>query len=94
MNLINKEPIFADFGNSDEGGAIRLVTNESLADLRRMNIVLSEGQLLWLTDYDVEVIGRTTFRNRTWVVLPTSKFTQVPPEAPHNIGNINRNDRL
>jgi hypothetical protein len=90
MNPINREPILADFGNSDEDGAIRLVTSGSLGDLQRMNISLSEGHLIWLTDYDVEVIGKTAFRNGTWVVTPTSKFKQVAPEPPYHISNIDR----
>jgi hypothetical protein len=90
MDAINKEPIFADFNNCDEDGAIRLVTSGSLADLQRMNILPSEGELIWLTDHDVEVIGKTAFRNGTWVVTLTSKFKQVAPEAPYHISNIDR----
>jgi len=91
MNPINREPIFADFGNCDEDGAIRLVTSGSLGDLQRMNISLLAGQLIWLTDYDVEVMGKAAFRNGAWVVIPTSKFKQVAPEAPYHISKINRN---
>ena len=47
-----------------------------------------------ITDYNVEVIGKTAFRNGTWVVIPASKFKQVPPEVPYHIRNIDRNDTV
>jgi hypothetical protein len=87
MKSVNNEPIFADFGNSDPDGAVRLITDGTLDDLKRLNISLSEGMHLWLTDYDVEVTGNTTYRNGVWVLIPDSKFKQVPLDAPYHINN-------
>ena len=92
MGTLNKEPIFADFGNSDEDGAVRLITEGTLADLKRMNIVLSEGMRIWLTDHDVEVTGNVTSRNGVWVLAPDTKFKQVPTDAPYHIKNLDKKD--
>jgi hypothetical protein len=89
MTPVNSQPIFADFGNSDEDGAVRLVTDGTLADLERLNISLGEGQVIWLTDNDVEMIGTVAFRNGIWVAVPNQNgFKQVPLDAPHHINNL------
>lgn len=85
QNINDKEPIFVDFGNAEEDGAIRLITNGTLADLERMNISLKEGQGVWLTDGDVEINGEIEFRVGMWVAVPVSKFTEVDSTAPHHI---------
>lgn len=91
MKPINKEPIFADFGNADEDGAIRLITNGTLADLVRTNISLAEGQDIWLTDNDVEMIGTVTFRNNIWIAIPNeSGFKDVPKDAAYHISNLRK----
>jgi hypothetical protein len=70
MNIINKEPILVDFGNADQDGAIRLITNGAIADVERLGIILIEGKKIWLTDNDVEMIGTLSFRKNIWVVIP------------------------
>jgi hypothetical protein len=89
MTPVNSQPIFADFGNSDEDGAVRLVTDGTLADLERLNISLAEGQIIWLTDNDMEMTGTVTFRNGIWVATPNQNgFRQVPLDAPYHINNL------
>ncbi len=89
MIPMNSQPIFADFGNSDEDGAVRLVTNGTLADLKRLEFSLAEGQRIWLTDHDVEMTGTVAFRNGMWVAIPDANgFKQVPIDAPYHINNL------
>jgi hypothetical protein len=89
MIPMNSQPIFADFGNSDEDGAVRLVTDGTLADLKRLEFSLAEGQRIWLTDHDVEMTGTVTFRNGMWVAIPDANgFKQVPIDAPYHINNL------
>ncbi|SRR5258708_6383695 len=91
MNVINKEPIFADFANSDEDGAIRLVTNGTLADLKRMKLSLSNGQKIWLTDNDVEMVGTIASRDGIWVAIPDfDGFKPVTLDAPYHIKNLKK----
>lgn len=63
MQTINQAPVFADFANRDVDGAIRLITEGTLSDIKRLQLSLAEGQHIWLTDNDVEVIGTLTFRD-------------------------------
>jgi hypothetical protein len=89
MNAMNAEPIFADFGNSDEDGAVRLNCDGTFADLARMGLSFSEGQRVWLTDHDIETNGTVTFRNGIWVAIPDQNgFKQVPLDAAHHINNL------
>jgi hypothetical protein len=87
----NRMPIFADFANCDEDGAVRLVTSGTLADIERLQLSLFEGQKIWLTDNDVEVIGTLNFRNGMWVAIPDGNgFRNVSPDAPYHINNIDK----
>jgi hypothetical protein len=89
MNPMNSQPIFADFGNSDKDGAVRLVTDGTLADLKRLEYSLAEGERIWLTDHDVQTFGTVTFRKGIWVAIPDSNgFSQVPEDAPYHIKNL------
>jgi hypothetical protein len=89
MQPINQEPIFADFGNADEDGAIRLITDGTKADIERLNLRLAEGQQIWLTDNDVEVVGTLTFRDGMWVATPGANgYKDVAEDAPHHISNL------
>lgn len=89
MNVINKEPITVDFGNSDQDGAVRLITNGTKADIERMKLVLIEGQQIWLTDNEVEMKGTLTLRDGIWVVIPGPEgFIEVQKDAPHHLDNL------
>ena len=89
MREINKKPVSADFGNAEENGAIRLVTRGTLSDLERMQINLVEGQRIWLTDNDVEMIGIVARRDDIWVAIPDENgFKNVPREAWYHIDNL------
>jgi hypothetical protein len=93
MKPINQEPIFADFGNADEDGAIRLITDGTSADVERLGIKFEDGQQIWLTDNDIEVIGTLKFRDGMWVTIPDPEgFKDVPKDAPYHINNIDRHD--
>jgi len=83
MQPINREPFFADFGNSDVDGAIRLITNGTLAEIARLGLSLAEGQRVWLTDNDIEVIATISFRDGKWVAIPDANgYKNVPEDAP------------
>lgn len=81
METINHEPIYADFGNADEDGAIRLITNGTLADLDKMHISLEEGQKVWLSDGDVEVRAEVKRRGNIWVAVPYEKYKNTNQEV-------------
>ena len=86
---VNKEPIFVDFANCDEDGAIRLITRGTLDDLNRMGLQLTEGQKILVTDNEIEMTGTVTFRDGMWVAIPDEKgFKKVDENAPHHIKNI------
>jgi hypothetical protein len=89
MNAMNSKPIFADFGNSDEDGAVRLNCDGTFADLASMGLSFSEGQRVWLTDHDIETTGTVTLRNGMWVAIPDAGgFKQVPLDAFYHVNNL------
>ncbi len=70
MKTINTKPIFADFNNQEEDGAVRLDTRGTLHDLDQQNIILKDGDYLWVTDTEIEVRGQVEFRDKIWVLIP------------------------
>jgi hypothetical protein len=44
--------IFADFNNADKKGRIRLDTNGSIADIKKLKVEMQPGMEIWLTDND------------------------------------------
>lgn len=70
MNSINTKPIFVDFNNLDESGAVRLNTKGTLEDIKNQNIVLSEKQIIWVSDGEIEMVGSVTTRDGIWVAVP------------------------
>jgi hypothetical protein len=67
MNQIITIPV--DFGNADEDGAVRLVTEGSVEHLRFHNIELSEGMKVIVSDGELTADGTCTKRDNMWVVL-------------------------
>ena len=67
---MNQEfPIPVDFGNADEDGAVRLVTEGTVEHLRFHNIELSEGMKITVSDGELTADGTCTKRDNMWVVL-------------------------
>ena len=91
MKPINKEPLYADFNNITEDGAVRLNTRGTATDLEKFGIKLSEEQVIWITDGDVEMTGKVTFRNGIWVAISNDEgFKDVDPDSPYHIKNLSR----
>ena len=74
---------------SEKDGAVRLYPSYTYFDRDRIDFDLKEGQILWLTDGDVEVMGKATFRDGLWVVIPDEKgFNNVDENAPYHIKSL------
>ena len=54
---MNKPRVFADFHNADAKGRMRLNCAGTMADLKRQEIVLRDGQSLILYSEELEVEG-------------------------------------
>ena len=54
---MNKPRVFADFHNADVKGRVRLNCAGTMADLKRQEIVLRDGQSLILYSEELEVEG-------------------------------------
>lgn len=68
---MNIPKIFADFNNADQQGRVRLTTNGSLADIRRLNLELKDGMQVFLDDDEgLTTIGYLKYSDdeKIWVV--------------------------
>jgi len=88
MESINKTPIFADFNSRDEDDAVWLNANGTVQDLQEMGLNLTEGQTIWITDGEIEMMGTVTFRDDMWVAIPDEEgMKYVNEDAPYHIKN-------
>ncbi|MCX6785203.1 MAG: hypothetical protein NTV81_04790 [Candidatus Komeilibacteria bacterium] len=89
MKPINSEPIWVDFCNSDEDGAVRLLLPIESIKHERLNLNFVEGQVVWVTDGDVEEFGILKFRDGMWVAISLKgTFKDVDKDSPYYIGNV------
>ncbi len=85
MNPLNKKPIEVDFNNCDKDGAIRLHLPVTIKTLKEKGVSLEEGMLLSVTDREIEITGKVTFREPFWVVIPDENvFHEVIQGASNN----------
>lgn len=66
--------IFADFGNADADGAVRLTAAGTLQNLADLGIELREGLALHLSDGELRAVGEVSFRTGIWVAMITKWF--------------------
>jgi hypothetical protein len=62
-------PIPVDFGNRDQDGAVRLVTQGTVDYLKSPGIELSEGMKVTMSDGELTADGTCTQREGMWVAL-------------------------
>lgn len=60
-------PIPVDFGNRDEDGAVRLVTQGTVEHLKSHGIELSEGMKVTMSDGELTADGTCTRRDDMWI---------------------------
>jgi hypothetical protein len=58
---MTERPIYADFGNADPAGNVRLNLRGTEDDLRERNLELHEGLELLLSDGELSTRGRVRF---------------------------------
>lgn len=73
LKPINSEPIDVDFNNMDEEGGVRLTTKDSIESIGRLGIKLQEGQLVWISDTELEYLGVVIWRRDCWIVVPINE---------------------
>ena len=62
-------PVPVDFGNRDEDGAVRLVTQGTIEYLNSHGIILSEGLPITMSDGELTAEGTCTQRHGMWVAV-------------------------
>lgn len=67
MNRTIKIPV--DFGNRDEDGAVRLVTQGTIECLNSHDVTLAEGLRIVISDGELTAEGRCTQRDGMWVAV-------------------------
>lgn len=83
-----EEPIYADFNNRDEDDAVRIFPPHRTVADEELDIQLTEGKPMWLSDGEVEVRGVLTFRDGIWVVIPNEDgFRYVDEKASYHNKN-------
>ncbi len=86
--MINTEPIYVDFNSRDEDDGVWLSSTKVLEEIKKNNIDLKEGNLIWLTDGELEIIGKLTYRIDRWVAVPDiKKFVFVDEKASYHYKN-------
>ena len=87
MESINKKPLEVDFNNTEEDGAVRLHLPSTVKSLEGQNLQLDEGMQVWMTDGDVEVLGKVMRREDIWVALPCTEYKNVEISASYHVNN-------
>ena len=62
-------PIPVDFGNRDQDGAVRLITQGTVDYLNSHGIKLSERMTITISDGELTAEGTCTHRDGIWVAL-------------------------
>lgn len=70
-----RTPVPVDFGNSDEDGAVRLITRGTIDHLRSRGIVLSEGMPILISDGELTAEGTCMQRDGMWVAVVSRWIT-------------------
>ncbi len=76
MPPINKEPISADFNAMDIDGAVRLHLPLVTMKGEPLEVPLSDGVMVQITDGEIEHTGPLKFRAPSWVVMPSAFQSQ------------------
>ena len=75
--------VFADFGNADSEGRVRLNTRGTREDLSRLGMSLSESMRLTLTDYDeFEIEGVVSFSREEQIWVATIDWNVLGKKPP------------
>jgi hypothetical protein len=83
--VINDVPIYIDFNSGDEDGAIWLILPIEDVYLKKLDLQPKEGQVILVSDGDVEMIGTITFRGDRWVVVPEKgTIKNVEKDSPYH----------
>lgn len=69
LKPINSAPINVDFNNIDEEGGVRLITKGAIESINNLGIKLEGGQLVWVSDTELEYLGVVSRRRDCWVVI-------------------------
>lgn len=72
LKPINNSPIYVDYNSVDKNGAVVLTTNTSIKDSTGNEISLSDGQLIWVSDTELEYLGVVTKRDDEWIAVTIS----------------------
>jgi hypothetical protein len=69
---INSAPIAVDYNHTDAHGGILLDARGSVASIQQLNLVLDEGQIVWISDRDLDYLAVIVHRDESWVAVPIS----------------------
>jgi len=67
---VNTTPIDVDYNNMDEEGGVKLTTESSVESIKKLGINLKEGQLVLISDSELEYLGVVILRRDCLVVVP------------------------
>ena len=61
--------IYADFNNADSKGRLRLITDGSLSDIKKLNLKMAEGMPVVVYDDELSANAEVTFseEEKIWV---------------------------
>lgn len=69
LKPVNNVPIDVDYNNMDDEGGIRLDNRGAVQSIDDLKITLKEGQLVWISDTELDYLGVIVKRRDCWVVV-------------------------
>jgi len=70
LEPINEFPIDVDYNHVDENGGIILDTRGAIDSIEKLSISLKEGQVVWISDTELDFLAVIIYRNNNWVAVP------------------------
>ncbi len=67
---INDQPLKVDYNNMDDEGAIRLDNRGARDSISELKLDLKEGELVWISDDELDYLGVVIRRREIWCVVP------------------------
>ncbi len=92
MNTINKKPILVDFNNMEEDSSVRIYATYKYFDGNDVDFQFKNGEIILITDGEIEQVGVLEFRDGMWVAVPIKgTLKDVDENSPYHVRNTSKN---
>lgn len=67
---INESPIIVDYNHTNGESGILLDTRGAIESIKELGITLKEGELVWISDSELDFLAVLMNRRDSWVAVP------------------------